>query len=119
MLVHTLLERLAEHPDGSFIDIESFNGHKIGACSISGVSPVWEMHPDTDELFYIIEGRFDITLLEDAGPRDYSAGAGQLFVVPMGVWHKPAAPDGCRFLYLTPGTSLHSDAGDPRLLDSE
>jgi hypothetical protein len=55
---------LAEHPQGSFLDLMQFNGHNVGACTITGVSPVWEMHPDTDELFLILEGQFRLTLLE-------------------------------------------------------
>ena len=105
---------LAAHPEGSFLDITSFNGNSIGACRVSGESPVWEMHPDTDEFFYILDGEFQVTLLTDEGPVTHTAGAGCTFVVPRGIWHKPAAPEGASFMYLTPGTSLHSDAEDPR-----
>ena len=105
---------LAQHPEGSFLEVASMNGHSIGACDISGTSPVWEMHPDTDELFYIIEGEFEITLLETDEPVTCRAPAGTTFVVPKGVWHKPAAPKGAKFLYYTPGSTLHSDAADPR-----
>ena len=108
---------LDSNAEGTFLGLVEFNGHSVGACSVTGVSPVWEMHPDTDELFYIIEGRFEIVLLEENGERRYSAGAGSVFVVPKGVWHKPGAPGGARFLYHTPGRSLHSDAQDPSVSD--
>jgi len=78
------------------------------------VSPVWEMHPDTDEFFYVLEGTFEITLLTDTGPICHVAPAGSTFVIPRGLWHKPAAPNGAKFMYMTPGQSLHSDAEDPR-----
>ena len=109
-----LRAELAAHPEGSFLDIVPFNGSHVGACDITGVSPVWEMHPDTDELFYILEGEFEITLLKNEEAEHFTAPAGSVFVVPRGVWHKPGAPGGAKFLYLTPGTSLHSDADDPR-----
>lgn len=118
MEVANVLEQLTANPDGTFLNVVEFNGRSVGACSITGVSPVWEMHPDTDEFFYIIEGEFQITLLQDGGPRQFAAQAGCSFVVPKGVWHKPGAPNGSKFIYLTPGSTLHSDADDPRQQDA-
>lgn len=105
---------LSEHPEGSFLNLLPFNDAHIGTCDITGVSPVWEMHPDTDEFFFILEGTFEITLLDGEKPSKYSASAGSAFVVPKGIWHKPAAPEGCKFIHYTPGESLHSEAEDPR-----
>ena len=106
---------LDSHPQGSFLSLCDFNEHSFGVCDITGESPVWEMHPDTDEFFLILEGYFEVSLLDGDEPSTYTIGAGSTFVVPKGVWHKPAAPDGCKFVYMTPGSSLHSDAADPRL----
>ena len=72
------------------------------------------MHPDTDEFFYVIEGTVEITLLEGEDPERYVMAAGNSFVVPKGVWHKPGAPGGAKFIYFTPGESLYSEADDPR-----
>lgn len=114
MEIKNVLNELALHPEGSFLDINSFNQHTISACSITGISPVWEMHPDTDEWFFILEGEFEITLLMPDGDVHQKAQAGSSFVVPKGIWHKPAAPGGAKFLYHTPGTTLHSELEDPR-----
>ncbi len=105
---------LAANPEGSFLSFGDFNGQSFGTCAVSGVSPGWEMHPDTDEFFYVIEGCVEITLLEADGPVHHIAPAGCSFVVPRGIWHKPGAPDGAKFLYFTPGESLYSEADDPR-----
>lgn len=113
MDIKNILSELAAHPEGTFLNILPFNGKNVGACSITGVSPVWEMHPDTDEFFYILEGQFEITLLTEAGSEHRIASAGDSFVIPQGIWHKPSAPNGTKFLHFTPGTSLHSDAEDP------
>jgi len=67
------------------------------------------MHQDTDEFFYIIDGQFEITLFEGGSSNHYRAKAGSAFIVPKGIWHKPGAPDGAKFLYYTPGQSLHSE----------
>lgn len=114
MKIADVMAELARHPEGTFLDLLAFNNHNFGACSITGVSPVWEMHPDTDEFFHILQGRFEVTLLEGEQPVHQVVEPGCSFVVPRGVWHKPAAPSGAKFLYFTPGTSLHSDADDPR-----
>lgn len=114
MKVKDIREQLASVPEGTFLDVVGFNQHHVGACSITGVSPVWEMHPDTDEFFYIIEGTFEVTVLTQTGTEHLIAPAGSTLVVPRGLWHKPAAPNGAKFLYLTPGQSLHSEAEDPR-----
>ncbi len=114
MDIKNILRELEKEPQGTFLNVAKFNDRNVGACSVTGISPVWEMHPDTDELFYIIAGEVSFTLLEDTGEKNYQAGAGSVFVVPKGIWHKPGAPDGATFLYFTPGQSLHSDADDPR-----
>ena len=104
---------LAANPEGSFLDFSEFNGRSFGTCNITGVAPGWEMHPDTDEFFYVIEGAVEITLLED-DPKHYKAPSGTSFVVPRGIWHKPGAPGGAKFIYFTPGQSLYSESEDPR-----
>lgn len=113
--VHKELER---NPEGTFLDIVNFNDHSFGAFSVTGISPVWEMHPDTDEFFHILDGEAQFVLLEETGEQTYIAATGSVFVVPRGIWHKPGAPNGARFLYYTPGTSLHSEAIDPRAADA-
>ena len=115
MHVTDVLRLLNDHPEGTFLEFSRFNGHPFGTCDLTGVSAVWEMHPDTDEFFYVLSGCVEITLLEDSGPVHHVAPAGSSFVVPRGVWHRPGAPDGARFLFFTPGQSLHSESDDPRL----
>ena len=114
MKVIDIRQELSRHAAGSFLEILRFNDAHIGACDITGSSPVWEMHPDTDEFFYILEGRFEISLLDAEQPSHHVIDAGCCFVVPAGIWHRPAAPNGCKFIYYTPGESLHSEAEDPR-----
>ncbi len=114
MEVIDVKQEISKHPEGTFLNLLGFNTSNFGACDITGVSPVWEMHPETDEFFYILEGQFEIILLDGETPSKYIANSGTSFVVPAGVWHKPAAPNGCKFIHYTPGQSLHSEADDPR-----
>jgi mannose-6-phosphate isomerase-like protein (cupin superfamily) len=48
----------------------------------------WHQHDDEDEFFYVVEGRF----LIDLEGRTVTLEAGQGFVVPKGVPHRPRAP---------------------------
>ncbi len=114
MKVVNLIELLNHSESGDFLNVLPFNSSSLGAVDIQGESPVWEMHPDTDELFYVIEGALEIELLADSGREVYTAKANETMVVPKGYWHKPKAPEGAKFIYLTPGQSLHSDKNDPR-----
>ena len=109
-----ILGELAGSPEGTFLQTLPFNGNHFGACDITGSSPVWEMHPDTDEYFHVLEGEMEIFLLTDSGEDLHRIAAGSSFVVPRGLWHKPAAPNGAKFIFYTPGQSLHSEAADPR-----
>jgi mannose-6-phosphate isomerase-like protein (cupin superfamily) len=56
---------------------------------------VWHTHDDEDELFIVLNGRLSIQMRGD----EVSLGAGELFVVPRGVEHCPAA-DGDTYVLL-------------------
>ena len=115
MEVTNVLNLLSDNPEGTFLECSRFNQHTFGTCDFTGVAPGWEMHPDTDEFFYVISGSVEITLLEEGGPEHHVAAAGSSFVVPRGIWHKPGAPEGAKFIFFTPGQSLFSESEDPRL----
>ncbi len=114
MEVFNVLKMMADNPQMTFLSYGDFNGHGFGAVDVKGNNPGWEMHPDTDEFFYVVEGEMEITLLENEEGDHYVAPAGSSFVVPRGIWHKPEAPKGAKIIYFTPGESLASDAADPR-----
>ena len=56
-------------------------------------------HDETDELFLILEGEFEMAFRD----RTISVGPGELLVVPRGVEHRPAARKGvCKLLLIDP-----------------
>ncbi|MBY0418435.1 MAG: cupin domain-containing protein [Pararheinheimera sp.] len=59
---------------------------------------VWHDHPDTDEVFIVIEGVLDIEF-EDG---KVTLAATEMFVVPKGVRHKPMAAQECKILLVEP-----------------
>lgn len=65
--------------------------------------PTWEMHPEGDELVYVLEGSATL-LLEEAGEvRRITVDGPGLVVVPRGVWHTAQIHRPSRFLHITRG----------------
>jgi mannose-6-phosphate isomerase-like protein (cupin superfamily) len=69
---------------------------------------VWHSHAETDEVFIVLEGEMAIEFRD--GRVDLKAG--EMFVVPKGVEHKPFAERECRIMLVEPaGTINTGDAG--------
>lgn len=58
----------------------------------------WHSHPETDEVFIVIEGNLRINFRDS----NVSLNKGELFVVPKGVEHKPFARNECKILLVYP-----------------
>jgi mannose-6-phosphate isomerase-like protein (cupin superfamily) len=84
----------------------------LGVTRFSGLTP-WELHPDADELLYVIAGAVDVTVLGDEGCAVTSVPAGSVFVVPRGRWHRQHARAEAALLFATGATEI-SWADDPR-----
>lgn len=61
-------------------------------------------HPDTDELFLVLDGLLTIRL--DDGQVDL--GPGQLFVVPRGTVHQPVSAEGAEVLLVEPRATVNT-----------
>ena len=69
---------------------------------------VWHRHPDTDEVFYALEGSFVIHLREKV----LTLNEGDLVVIPKNVEHKPVFENQCTVMLIEPGGTVNtSDAG--------
>lgn len=69
---------------------------------------VWHSHAETDEVFFVVEGEMAIEFRDGR----VELRAGEMFVVPRGVEHRPAAPRECKLLLVEPaGTRNTGDAG--------
>jgi mannose-6-phosphate isomerase-like protein (cupin superfamily) len=83
---------------------------------------VWHVHERTDEFFLVIEGQFCVTLRESDGrERTVELRAGDIFVVPKGIEHKPSSSGGAIMMFEPSGTLTTGDRheGDiPDYVDS-
>ena len=62
-----------------------------------------ELHPDGDELLYLVEVAVDVILDADDGDRCISLEPKQACVIPRGVWHRVVVKEPSCLLYFTPG----------------
>lgn len=90
--------------------IAQVNDYHVKLVKIQG-DFVWHSHPETDELFMVLEGSMDIAFRDGS----VTLRSGELYVVPKGVEHKPFAAEPCSILLLEPaGTINTGDAGSDR-----
>lgn len=90
--------------------IAQLNDYHLKLAKIQGEF-VWHSHPETDELFLVIQGEMAIEFRDGILP----LAKGQLCVVPRGVEHRPVADAECHILLIEPGgTSNTGDAGGER-----
>jgi mannose-6-phosphate isomerase-like protein (cupin superfamily) len=85
------------------------DGLTVGAPEITGDAPHdGEMHPDGDEVLYVISGAMSVRLELPAGDSHVDLAAGDALVVPRGVWHKVTMREPGRLLHITPGPNGES-----------
>ena len=84
--------------------IARYNDNEVRLVRASGEC-VWHRHDETDELFIILEGEFDM----DFRDRTIVVHPGELLIVPRGVEHRPAARRGpVKLLLIDPNGTPNS-----------
>jgi mannose-6-phosphate isomerase-like protein (cupin superfamily) len=89
------LSKFSEHWSPKVI--AEMNDYQFKLVKIEGEF-VWHEHPDTDEVFIVIEGTMQIEF-ED---RTIELREGEMLVVPKGVRHKPYAEAECKVMLVEP-----------------
>jgi mannose-6-phosphate isomerase-like protein (cupin superfamily) len=86
--------------------VSIFNGHDVMVVKVEGEFN-WHSHPDTDDFFLVVQGEINIELRNGV----VTLKAGEMFVVPKGVEHRPVARKEAHLLLIEPmGTP---NTGDP------
>ena len=94
--------------------IAQMNDYHFKIVKIQGEF-VWHTHADTDEVFIVMDGELTIHLRDG----DVTLKAGEMYVVPRGVEHKPEAVRECRMMLVEPaGTPNTGDGGGPRTAEA-
>ena len=77
---------------------------------------VWHDHPDTDEVFLVLQGEVRIDFRDGA----VTLKSGEMFVVPRGVEHKPYAATEAQVMLIEPrGVVNTGDAGGERTAEND
>ena len=77
--------------------IADYNGNDVMVVKFQGEFP-FHSHPDTDDFFLVLDGE----MVMDLEGKSHTVKAGELFVVPKGVTHRPRAVDECKVLLIEP-----------------
>lgn len=81
------------------------NNYDVRLAKVEG-SFVWHSHPDTDELFIVLDGSLDIRLRESGDETLVHLERHDVFVVPRGIEHCPDSPEGASVMLLEPTGTL-------------
>jgi mannose-6-phosphate isomerase-like protein (cupin superfamily) len=65
---------------------------------------VWHSHDDTDEVFIVLDGEMSIEFRDGK----VNLKAGEMFVVPKGVEHKPLAERECKIMLVEPAGTVNT-----------
>ena len=95
--------------------IAEMNDYQFKLVKLEG-DFVWHDHQDTDEAFIVLDGEMRIDFRDGA----VTLKAGEMFVVPKGVEHKPYAAREVKLLLIEPrGVPNTGDAGGERTAPSD
>ncbi len=91
------------------------NGQQVKLVKFEG-SFVWHKHDAEDELFLVVQGRFEMQWRDEAGAESAVwLESGEMIVVPRGIEHRPVAPEEVHVLLFEPASTINTgDAVDPR-----
>src|SRR6266576_3157770 len=89
--------------------VAEMSGYQFKVVKLQG-GFIWHDHKDTDEAFIVVEGRLRIDLRDGC----VHISAGDMFVVPKGVEHKPYAEQEVKLLLIEPRGVLNTghEGGD-------
>ncbi len=77
--------------------VAEMNDYQFKLVKVQGEF-VWHDHPDTDEVFIVLEGKLDIEFRDG----EVSLESGEMFVVPKGLEHRPVAEKKCKMMVIEP-----------------
>jgi len=95
--------------------VAEMNDYQFKVVKLQG-DFVWHTHAETDEAFLVIDGELRIDFRDGA----VSVGAGEMYVVPKGIEHKPYAAQEVKLLLIEPrGVPNTGDQGGDRTAQND
>jgi len=87
--------------------IAEINNHQVKIVRIEGDFE-WHTHNDSDEAFFVLAGSLRLDFRDGA----VQVNAGEMYVVPKGVEHKPYADSEVKILLIVPTGVLNTGDGE-------
>jgi len=88
--------------------VADYNNNEVMVVKFQGAYP-FHKHDETDDFFYVLEGEMTMDI---EGKPSHIVKAGELFVVPKGVVHRPRAENEVKVMLIEP-------KGEPNSGDSD
>lgn len=85
--------RIAGELNGQMIKLVKFKGEFV-----------WHKHDDEDEMFFVVEGEFNMELRDQT----IIVKRNEFIVIPRGVEHRPVAPTEVSVMLFEPATTLNT-----------
>lgn len=79
------------------------NGQQVKLVKFKGEF-VWHHHDNEDELFYVVNGSFEMHLRD----RIITVNKGEFLIMPRGVEHKPVATEEVEIMLFEPASTLNT-----------
>ena len=76
---------------------------------------IWHKHPETDEVFMVIDGSLQIHLRN----KTLHLEKGEMVVISKGVEHKPASQSECKILLIEPAKTVNTGHAGGEMTDSD
>lgn len=89
--------RIAGELNGQMVKLVKFQGEFV-----------WHKHDNEDEMFYVVEGEFDMELRD----KTITIRENEFIIIPRGVEHRPVASKAVSVILFEPATTLNT--GDQR-----
>ena len=88
--------------------VADYNENEVMVVKFRGEFP-YHKHDDTDDFFLVLEGEMEMDI---EGKAPHRIGAGEMFVVPKGITHRPRAAAECKVLLIEPKGEPNSGDAD-------
>jgi mannose-6-phosphate isomerase-like protein (cupin superfamily) len=90
----------------AFAVVSPYRDGAIYAGHYSGSSE-WERHECGDEIVLVLEGTTTVVLLSSGSEEHVPLGAGEVVVVPKGMWHRFEGSKSLKVMSVTPAPTSH------------
>jgi len=94
-------ENISEHWSPKIIG--ELNNQHVKLAKIKGEF-IWHKHDNEDELFYVIDGSFEMHLRD----RIIEIHKGEMIIIPKGIEHKPVAHSEATIMLFEPNTTINT-----------